>query len=195
MKKQKNNPFEQMRPDDKGKKSYQWYTAQIRKLGLNSLNPNNALQSGIGKLVSNLMPGKMYLFMYNPKMGATLPYYDEFPLVLPFNVIKGGFLGLNLHYLPPLLRAKLLEELMKLADTKKLSNTTYLRMAWNVIGNFSRFPEVKPCVKRYLYPNVQSRFLEINPQDWRAAIFLPLESFQGESKSAVHRLSREKIDA
>ena len=68
-------------------------------------------------------------------------------------------------------------------------------MSWNIISNFSRFPEVKPCVKQYLFPNVQSRFLQINPQDWRAAIFLPVESFQGESKTTVYQLSREKIDA
>ena len=193
--KTKKNPFEQMRPDGKGKKSYQWYQAQIRKLGLNALTPNKALDSGIGKLVNNVEPGKMYLFMYNPKMSAKLPYYDNFPLVLPFNTIKGGFLGLNLHYLPPLLRMKLLDSLMKLADKPSLSDTTKLRMSWNIIGNFSRFPEVIPCVKRYLFPHVQSRFLEVNPEDWRAAIFLPLESFQGESKSTVYQLSRDKIDA
>lgn len=184
-----------MRTDGKGVKSYQWYQSQIRKLGLNSMTPDKAMESGIGKLVKNIEPGKMYLFMYNPKMAAKLPYYDEFPLVMPFNVVKGGFLGINLHYLPPLLRMKLLNELLKLSDTPKISKTTLLRMSWNVIGNFSRFPEVKPCVKRYLYPNIQSRFLEVNPEDWRAAIFLPLESFQGESKTSVYQLSREKIDA
>ena len=110
--KSKNNPFEQMRPDGKDPKSYQWYQSQIRKLGLNTLTSNKTLTSGIGKLTSNIEPGKMYLFMYNPKMAAKLSYYDEFPLVLPFNVIKGGFLGLNLHYLPPLLRMKLLDELL-----------------------------------------------------------------------------------
>jgi hypothetical protein len=195
MKSKKQNPFEQMRPDGKGVKSYQWYQAQIRKLGLNTMTANKALESGIGKLTSNIEPGRMYLFMYNPKMAAKLPYYDEFPLVMPFNVIKGGFLGLNLHYLPPLLRMKLLDELMKLADKPTISNTTQLRMSWNIIGNFSRFPEAKPCVKRYLYPNIQSRFLEINPQDWRAAIFLPVESFQGETKSSVYQLSKQNIDA
>ena len=193
--KSKNNPFEQMRPDGKDPKSYQWYQSQIRKLGLNTLTSNKTLTSGIGKLTSNIEPGKMYLFMYNPKMAAKLSYYDEFPLVLPFNVIKGGFLGLNLHYLPPLLRMKLLDELLKLADTTTLSKTTEIRMSWNIISNFSRFPEVKPCVKQYLFPNVQSRFLQINPQDWRAAIFLPVESCQGESKTTVYQLSREKIDA
>lgn len=184
-----------MRPDGKGEKSRQWYQAQIRRLGLNTLTPNKALSSGIGNLVTNVEPGKMYLFMYNPKLKGILPYYDEFPLVLPFNKIPGGFLGINLHYLPPLLRMKLLDSLLKLADTSTMNNRTKLQMSWNIIGDFSRFPEVKPCVKKYLFSNVQSRFLSVNPQDWRAAIFLPLESFQGESKSTVHKLSREKINA
>jgi hypothetical protein len=191
----KNNPFQQMRLDDTGKKSYQWYISQIRKLGLNNITPNKALNSGIGKLVTRLNPGKMYLFMYDPKLKSTLPYYDTFPLIFPFNVIKGGFVGLNLHYLSPLLRSKLLNELLTLANTKTLTDATYLRMSWNVIGNYSRFPEVKPCVKQYLYNHVRSRFLEINPQDWQSAIFLPLDSFEKQSRNTVHRLSREIINA
>jgi len=190
-----NNPFEALRTGSKEKKSYQWYQAQIRKLGLNSLTPEKTLDSGIGKLVNKVEIGKMYLFMYSPKMFKTLPYYDEFPLVMPFNAIKGGFAGLNLHYVPPLLRMKLLDSMLKLSDTPTLTKTTKLRMSWDIVGNFSRFPETRACVKRYLLPHVQSRFLEINPQDWKAAILLPVESFQNETKSNVYQISRELIDA
>jgi hypothetical protein len=64
---------------------------------------------------------------------------------------------------------------------------------WDMLKNASRFPEVKPCVKRYLTTQMQSRFLKINPQDWKAAIFLPVEDFNKASRQKVYRDSREMI--
>ena len=47
------------------------------------------------------------------KHKETLPFYDSFPLVIIIGKAKGGFLGMNLHYLPPTLRAKFLDALME----------------------------------------------------------------------------------
>ena len=40
------------------------------------------------------------MFVYDPKTKAKLPFYDTFPLVLPIDTFRGGFIGLNFHYLP-----------------------------------------------------------------------------------------------
>ena len=53
--------------------------------------------------------GNMYMFFYDPKYKETLPYYDGFPLIIMLGPAKGGFMGLNLHYLPPAVRARLLD--------------------------------------------------------------------------------------
>lgn len=191
------NPFAKLRVDaTKGNtvKSYQWYMDQIRELGLNKIKPRAALKAPIGEMVSTVRWGDMYLFMYDPENKNKLPYYDMFPLVIPFRVVKGGFLGLNLHYLPPLLRMRLLGRLMKLAETPELTNATRLRLTWNIIKNAGRFPEVFPCVKRYNIPFVRSRFLKVNPEDWKAAIMLPIETFQGATKTLVFQKSKEMID-
>lgn len=176
-------------------KSYQWYMTQIRKLGLTAPKPANVLKSNIGELVTTVRWGDMYLFFYDPKTKDKLKYYDRFPLVIPFRVIRGGFLGLNLHYLPPLLRDRLLARLMKLADNSTLSQETRLRFTWNIIKNAARYPEVAPCVKKYLVPNVRSRFLKINPTDWRTTIMLPTETFIGDTKQNVYRISQDIINA
>ena len=197
-----NNPFQQQFQELRDKasskdtvKSYQWYMTQIRQLGLATPKPANVLKSDIGELVTTVRWGDMYLFLYDPKTKAKLKYYDRFPLVVPFRVIRGGFLGLNLHYLPPLLRDRLLTRLMKLADDPHLSATTRLRFTWNIIKNAARYPEVAPCVKRYLVPNVRSRFLKIHPTDWRSSIMLPTETFIGDTKQNVYRNSQDIINA
>ena len=51
--------------------------------------------------------GNMYMYYYDAKHKATLPYFDGFPLIIMMGPAKGGFKGVNLHYLPPVLRAKM----------------------------------------------------------------------------------------
>ena len=69
-----------------------------------------------GKLIGRPSTGRLNMFFYDPKTKARLPYYDVFPLVLPLESIKGGFMGLNFHYLPYILRFRLLDRLQKFAD-------------------------------------------------------------------------------
>ncbi len=49
-----------------------------------------------GKATIRPKYGVMNLFGYDPKHKATLPYYDRFPLILPLDPAKGGFIWLKL---------------------------------------------------------------------------------------------------
>ena len=57
-----------------------------------------------GKLLGRPSAGRMSMFYYDPKTKSKMPFYDIFPLVLPVDVFKGGFVGLNFHnpYYSPL---------------------------------------------------------------------------------------------
>jgi hypothetical protein len=114
-------------------------------------------------------------------------------LCLPIEPAVGGFVGMNLHYLSYGLRAQLLGKLIETANDKTLSPDSKMLYNWDMLKNASRFPEVKACTKRYLSNQMQSRFLKVNPQDWKAAIFLPIDDFQKASAAKVHRDSREMI--
>ena len=80
-----------------------------------------------GKLLQRPSAGRMSMFIYDPKTKQKLPFYDTFPLVLPFELIRGGFIGLNFHYLPYGLRFKLLEQLQQFATNTKFDQSTQLR--------------------------------------------------------------------
>jgi hypothetical protein len=192
------NPFHQIQlvtKNGKELKSYQWYVAQIRKLGMAQMNGQKMLKSNIGEIVPKINIGEMYLYYYQPKMKDVLPYYDTYPLVFPFRRLPDGFMGLNLHYLPPLLRMKFLTRLLSYATDDNLTETTRLRLTWNVVKNTSKLPEAAPCVKRYLASHIRSRFLRIYPPDWKAAIFLPLENFQKSSQRVIYNDSKDIINA
>ena len=132
--------------------------------------------------------GQMLFYKYDPKFAKKLPYWDMYPLVFPFEKAKGGFYGLNLHYIPPRERAVLMDELNSYVTNKKYDATTRLKLSYDLLKGFGR---AVPCVKRYLGTNVRSNTVRINADEWEIAIFLPVERFQKEKKSVVWNDSRK----
>jgi hypothetical protein len=122
-------------------------------------------------------PGYMYMFVYDAKHKDTLPYYDRFPLVFPFSVQSDGFTGINMHYLPHVLRARLMDALYNLTTNNKFDEKTRLRMSYDILNASSRYKMFAPCVKRYLYSHLKTRFLLVPSNEWDVALFLPLERF------------------
>ena len=139
------------------------------------------------------MMGNMYLFAYDPKHKDTLPYYDRFPLIFPINKAKGGFLGINLHYLPPILRAKLMDQLYTVLNNKNFDETTRLQASYKILNGAAKFKEFAPCVKHYLNAHVRTKPAYINPAEWDVALFLPLQKFVGASATQVYADSRRTV--
>jgi len=138
--------------------------------------------------------GRMYSFFYDPKHKKTLPYYDMFPLVIVIGP-KGndGFLGMNLHYLPPVLRARLMDNLYQTLNNNNFNDTTRLQINYELLSGASRFRYFKPCVKHYLFEHVRSKYLQIEPRFWDIALMLPTEQFVKADASDVWDMSRSKV--
>ena len=165
--------------------SRNWFRRKAQQL--RRVNRRELLRSDEVELRNRFAPGKMYLFYYDPKTKDTLPYYDGFPLVIPVDRAEGGFYGMNLHYLPPVLRAKFLDSLMDITTNKKYDESTRFRVTYETMKRAEKFRFFKPCVKRYLVNRVRSRFVKINADQWDTALFLPTERFRKKSKSFVLR--------
>jgi hypothetical protein len=166
-----------------------WLRAKVKDLKPTSA----ALMRDRERLKTTSMIGKMYFYFYDPKTKDSMPYYDQFPLVIPIEKYNDGFLGLNLHYIHPKHRMILLD---KLSDT--MSNDTYdektkLKINYRYLAAASRIFEANPCIKRYLFTQIQSRFLEITADEWDIAAMLPVESFVGATTSKVYADSRKKF--
>ena len=190
-------PFNDIYSRTGGKeRSARWYQKAVRDYTTGMNTYQEVSQSDIGKFATQLTVGKMYLFSYDPLTKADLPYYDQLPLVIISEPLPTGFSGINLHYLSPLLRAELVERLMQpVADSKEgttLDDNAVMRSAWSFIRNFSRFPEVRGSVKRYLNTQIRGRLLEINSKHWKSAVFLPVQDFVGASAQTVYRNTMTK---
>ena len=179
--------------------SRSWFRQQAQKV--TTANPTRLIRSDTARLTDKPLIGRMYLFQYDPKYKDKLPYYDRFPLVIPigsnrtngFASSGGSFIGLNLHYLPPVLRARLMDALYKVATTKEIDETTRLKISYNILTQASQYRFFKPCIKRYLLSQTRSKFFYIEPTEWEMALFLPLDRFVGSNNQRIYRDSRSRI--
>lgn len=137
--------------------------------------------------------GHMYLFSYDPKTKSDLPYYDRLPIIFPFKFVGSSMYGINMHYLPPVYRAKLMDALYNIASDTKYDANTKLRISYDILNKAARFRFFKPCVKQYLNSHIRSRLVKIQATEWDMALFLPLERFQKASKQRVYRDSIKQV--
>jgi hypothetical protein len=143
---------------------------------------------------SRQLLGKLFMFEYDPKARDTLEYYDTFPCVFIIELYKDGFLGVNMHYLPYMWRAVLMDNLYEIMTNQNMDKTTRLNMVVNgykILKKSVKYRHFVPCVRRYLFDNVRSRYMEVPASEWEIAIFLPLERF--ESGEGGGRATRKNV--
>ena len=96
-----------------------------------------------------------------------------FPLCIPVEPAKGGFYGLNLHYLPHSLRAQFLDALYDTTNNDKFDETTRFRLTYDLLKQIRGKPFVN-IVTNTIISHVRSSFAKVDSADWEIAIFLPL---------------------
>ena len=160
--------FDKILDKTTGPKSYDWYRKQVQSM----TTPGARSLIRSGKATLRPKYGIMNLFGYDPKHKATLPYYDVFPLIFPLEPAKGGFIGLNFHYLRPGARAAFLRSLANTTTDNKFDKKTRYRINWRN-NEFMR-----KTAKHYLFNQVRTSFLNITAEEMAIAIFLPVARFK-----------------
>lgn len=156
------------------KESIKWFRSKVQDLG--RIERGRLMQDDALTLRNRPKTapfGNMYMFIYNAKHKETLPYYDAFPLVIMYGLAKGGFMGLNLHYLPPPARAKALDALLGEG------------------GISEKF--IRPAIHHYLSKQVVSKFALVEKPEWEIAAFLPTADWRKASAATVYQDSKRKM--
>ena len=172
--------------------SRDWFRRRVQRL--TRINRDALMREDeINKRASHSY-GSMFMYFYDPKHKNKLPYYDRFPLTIPVEPADGGFRGINLHYLPPVLRAKFLDALLNVTNNKKYDNTTKFRLTYRLLKGARNMRYFKPCLKHYLLKHVRSRFAEVPAPEWEIATFLPTAQWTKASAGKVYQDSRKAIN-
>ena len=153
------------------RKSVDWYRKNVADLS-NRVTAAALMRSG--KLNGIPSRGRLNFFFYDPKYKQVLPLYDRFPLVLPLETIPGGFMGLNFHYIRPVQRVSLLNNLQRFASGG-MKASTRIDATYDGIKNVSI---TKNMIKKYLYGHVRSSFLRVDFDEAALAVMLPVQQFR-----------------
>lgn len=177
----------------KTKEAHDFIRKAAGKLYTKKTHADRFLKTNASSLTSNMTVGKMYLFNYDPKLKETLPWYDIYPLIFPIERYNDGFLGINMHYLPPLLRSKLMDALYDLAKNESKPEKAKLRISYQILKAASKYKLFEPCLHRYLYGYMKSQFLEIPYEEWEMALMIPLQQFKKATSREVWSHSKSRM--
>jgi hypothetical protein len=174
-----------------------WFRDKALQLTSSQTSINRTLnrQGAKASTVPTARIGRMLMYRYDPKHKATLPYYDKFPIIFPIEKYKDGWLGINLHYLPPVYRARLMDALYDLINNDQYDETTKLKISYKLLANVAKTRYFRPCIKRYLFSHVKSSLVEIDPKEWDYCAFLPLARFAKADQRKVWDDSIKMIQA
>lgn len=167
------------------KKSKIWFDEQIKRLSTKKITPNRVMFEEAWSMTHTLTPGRLFFYYYDPKYKETLPYYDQFPLVIPFDKTPNGFIGLNMHYLDYRSRMALFNELLIITGNRSLTDISKIQYSWSMVKRIAKLKPAQACIKRYITKHVKSPFIEVPPEFWHTAMMLPVQRFAKESKEYV----------
>ena len=171
------------------RESREWFRRRIQRL--TRVNRDALMrEQEINRRASHSY-GSMFMYFYDPKHKKKLPYYDRFPLTIPVEPAEGGFRGINLHYLPPILRAKFVDALLNVTNNNKYDESTKFRLTYELLNGTRNLRYFKPCFKHYLLSQVKSRFAEVPAPEWEIATFLPTAQWEKASAGRVYSDSRK----
>ena len=173
------------------KESREWFRNKLKTV--RRVDRNKLMKEAELVKTDQSIAGHMYMVSYDPKTKDTLPYYDKFPLVIVVGPAKGGFYGINLHYLPPALRAKFLDGLLDITNNKRYDETTKFRLSYKFLKSSSKMKYFAPCFKHYLTEHVRGQFAKVLAPEYEIAVFLPTADWAKSSSGKIYGDSRRMI--
>ena len=95
----------------------EWYRNAAKNVSY--ANINTIMKSENAYLVDKPKIGQMMIYRYSAKHADTLPYWDAVPVGFVVDYTDTGFYMLNMHYISPQLRAKLMDALYTTINNNK----------------------------------------------------------------------------
>ena len=171
--------------------------------GLTPLGGNNKVYSNLIAFLEKksmlsrpkrLLNGQLLFFKYIPTdekflERKTKNYYDIFPLIFVTETHRGGFQGINLHYLSPDMRIMLFDTIEKLLpiipgykiETNRINiNYEKLKKSKTTLRFFA------PCYRQYRWSGLQKPPIAIPYQFWKLLVEKDLGYFMKGKKSSIY---------
>lgn len=164
------------------------------------VNYQNVLNESVAQTKTMLVPGKMYVFKYNPKLKNKLDYYDKNPIVLSLgkymNTKEGRLdLGVNLNFLPPRVKNLLLSKIFD--NYSRLINNNisdypdnailqrFLPLNYKIAESILDRYKVKFALRSY-YMNRRYESAVVAYEHWPKMLMLDVKDIEGASIRKIY---------
>jgi len=146
--------------------------------------------------------GKLYTFDYTSKLyhetPRRLPWYDAHPLSLCIGLYPAGksrgWLGLNLHYLPPRTREYFIKKII-VTNQKAVKKNSPINLPYSDIKSAYKIfsQEGLAIIKRYLSSHMGRKVYEIPYSKWLDLVKSPGAKWVDITAAQVYRDTRKKM--
>jgi hypothetical protein len=127
--------------------------------------------------------GQVVLFNYRPS--SRVKFYDKYPLVIITDVSGTGFSGINLHYIPPVDRIRMILLMGSMVFNRKETDIQKIRVKILSLLNKKIFAKYYGTVfNNYTTKNILGKPKITIPEEWTHFAFLPV--FKGINPSQLY---------
>ena len=160
------------------RKAIEWLRRKVHEFAPKASLEHDAVT--LGKAANTMIPGKFYLYGYDPKWKDVLPIFDTVPYVLitEMRIGKPYFKGINFHYIPRDLRVEFFSHLYEIAGNHQIrggyKDGKIYQAALEIARVVDGIEPLKEAHRNYLYTHVKTRPITIHKDDWALTSFLPL---------------------
>jgi len=146
---------------------------------------------------NRVVQGQLLFFKYAPVSESFLAsdkYYDKYPLVMVTEVYRGGFEGINLHFLDLKHRQFLFDSIMRNLPVVKSQEEwrNRIRIDYDRLTASKRYKFFRPCYRRYLWKGMKKRPAVVPFELWEDMIQAELSRFIHARAPSIYRESNTK---
>jgi hypothetical protein len=124
---------------------------------------------------TRVFQGQLVFFKYKPQnetFKERNTYYDKYPLVLVTETYRGGFSGVNVHYIDPIHRQFLFDVIMRGLPAIRASEEwrTRLRVSYDRLKARRQFKFFRPCYRAYSWKGMKRRPIVVPFELWEEMV-------------------------
>ena len=146
-----------------------------------------AAEKSVQSIGGRFMPGKVYVFRYNPKYANELPWYDANPVVLALDPDGSNDVGINLNLLPSNVKERLLDRVYNAfeSEIKRESvggrkndarRQNQLSISWEGAKEF--LANYKFAIRQYI-PNRKNSQAVVSYENWAKIVLCDFADLNG----------------
>lgn len=163
-------------------------------------------------LGDKLEVGKIYTFRYSPKYADELSFYDNQPMSIIIGHVetKAGnvnALGINLSFIPPKVRPKILDKIVKVFNTmvidhniemiqqQKFRSQKELPLYYDICKKILKDSGFEFAIRSYIYSRMETKPKILSYEDWWRLCTFPSKYIQKLNIRAIYYRYKKKLDS